>query len=319
VNRFLERLGNTMTTNPFPTSRVVAVSLATAPELLCARGQSVLTLMESWDHPTKVPAGYITDTIVAWNNDLADDWIRHQGAGATVLGFPIKLRYAVEHAAASAPMPRQSPPWVMYPAGTSSLTEIDSWYESEYRLIEDLCRASARAGWRLLIKPKPNGPSGDFDEFARRYDHVEIGRYQDGSGGGNYYLDADYNSARMKELNRVDLVINCWTTFAFDAALAGKPVLQLDLRGSEQYPRIANALSNYHLDRYVLRDPSTTYSPEAGETVEDVVARALADVDHRPDELSKRLRDWLIPGHDLPEAVDRICSAILDGAETRAS
>ena len=48
-----------------------------------------------------------------------------------------------------------------------------------------------------------------------------------GTGGGNYYLDTDYNDTRMAELERVDLVINCWTTFAFDAALAGKPVMQL--------------------------------------------------------------------------------------------
>jgi len=300
--------------NPFPTRRIVAVSQADVPHLLCARSQEVITLMESWDHPFKSPAGYSSALVIPWNRDLGADWTHFQGDSNLVIGFPLKLRYALERAAPTIDLERANGEKVaMYAACTSSLDYpgYRRWFLDELKLIRDVARATQRAGWRLLIKPKPNGFAGEFDELSSEFSHVGVGAYGGSSSRSsviNYYLDDEYNSARLAELASCDIVINYGTTFALDAAAANRPVLQLDARGSHCYPEVANALKRYHLERYFLGDPELTMRVSDGLLVEQL-AGFLDRIDSRPARMTRWIRAWLTE-ECSDAAIDRIARAV---------
>lgn len=164
----------------------------------------------------------------------------------------------------------------MYAVGTSSNTDRPDWYRDELELIEALCEATGQAGWSLLIKPKPNGRTGDFDHLAAAYPHVEVGLYRDAPSALDYYLDDEYNRCRLEELEQCDLVVNCWTTFALDAAAAGKPVLQLDARSVVGWPALKLGLENYHLSNYILSRSNTLRPTPETELIPTVVKRLAA-------------------------------------------
>lgn len=311
-DRLSERLSKHLG-NPFPTRRVVVFSQADVPHLLCARDQEVVTVMESWDHPFKTPAGYRSAMVLPWNRDLGSDWTQFQGDTNIVVGFPLKLRYALE-AVVSDTENRRNGPVAMYAASTSSLDYpgYRKWFTDELVLIEDIARATAIAGWRLFIKPKPNGFEGEFGDITDRFPHVSVGTYggqpRSAANVVNYYLDDRYNSARLSELGRCDLVINYGTTFALDAAAAERPVLQLDLRSSTRYPEVANALRRYHLERYFLGDSRLTLRVSDDRVVEQL-GEYLSSVDARPIEMTKWLRAWLT-SERCEDALKRMAHAI---------
>lgn len=82
-NRVVDRVFSTVQRNPFSTELIVAVSFASMPSLLSARSQRVVTLVESWDHPVKKAAGYVTDQVVGWNDAINRDWSEFQGGHVT--------------------------------------------------------------------------------------------------------------------------------------------------------------------------------------------------------------------------------------------
>lgn len=293
--------------NPFPTRAVIAVSFCSEPYLLTARDQQVTTVIESWDHPTKKPAGYRTDIVVGWNVDICDDWMQFQGARHSLTGFPAKLTYAFDAAASSTTdsSDRTIGRRAMYCVGTSSNTDRTEQFEDELAVIEEICAATEEAGWRLLIKPKPNGRSGDFDAFADRYAHVDIGAYRDSSSALDYYLDDEYNRTRSDELASCDLVINCWTTYGLDAAIAGRPVLQLDLRRHVQWPALAAGCQNHHLATYLVGrqhafrpDPDRPLVAELSERLRDPWITATA--------FSADVRSWLEPSTHVRTIADTV-------------
>ncbi len=314
VNLRLSRQIGRLVVNPFPSRRIVALSQADVPHLLCAPGLQVTTLMESWDHPFKAPAGYVSHRVIPWNRDLGSDWTHFQGDRNVVIGYPLKLRYALE----SGPLADLSrnpcdEPVAMYAASTSSQTYYRDWFADEIGLLEGIAVATARARWRLLIKPKPNGIPGEFHDLESRFPHVSVGHYRQGSQDrteiSNYYLEDNYNDERLRELASCDLVISYGTTFALDAAAANRRVLQLDLRASSAYPQIAKASKRYHLERYFLGDPSLTFDPGEG-NLADPLAEYLGDIDRRPDEMTAWVRGWLTTER-LDEAVGRMVQSIL--------
>lgn len=304
VNRLLDRLLRLVQRNPYPTRDVVAVSYPPLPHRLCARDQRVVTVMESWDHASKKAAGYVSDAVVAWNGDLGRDWQHGQGAQCTVVGYPVKLRYAIEHQA-----PETAGRTLMYAAGTSANTDRPGWYADELEVIEELCAATSATGWELLIKPKPNGRVGDFDAVAARHAHVRVGTYRDAADAVDYYLDDTYNEARMADLAACSMVVNCWTTFALDAALAGRPVLQLDLRQHrDRWPALAQAMHNHHLATYLLGDQPGVIRPDPAVPLRDALAKVLADPSAPAEAFRDHLRSWLLPGR----AADAAVAAVLD-------
>lgn len=313
VNRRLKQLFSRIIRNPFPSTRIIVVSRVSVPYMLLAPDQYVITFMESWDHPVKLPMGYPSHKVFVWNKELGEDWTQYQGDTGIFIGYPMKLRYAIHQA--QKPLPKltsESKRRALYAVGSSSLTYIKNLYLDELRVIREVCLATKQAGWDLLIKPKPNGRYGDFDSFAEEFDHVEIGEYGDVQSTADYYLDDDYNSRRFKELRRCDLVINTFTTFALDAAISGVPVLQLDLRGNPNFPQIAESCTNHHLQRYLLGDSELTYAPPVGQSLHEGLSVSLTGIDDRPQRFSEKLRRWLEPSLPFEESVKAIVDTILE-------
>lgn len=317
INRRVRACISPILKNPFPSRRIVALTQTSFSHLLCGQDQSIVTLMESWDHPYKAPAGFCSQVVLAWNGALAADWARFQGSGNVSVGYPLKLRYALSRPTSQTDRPNiGAPRQALYAASTSALTAYPGWFEDECRLIGELCRATQIAGWKLVIKPKPAGSAGEFDKFPKEFGHVSIGAYREAPPSVDYYLDDDYNRIRLGELDSCDLVINSGTTFALDAAAAGRPVLQLDLRGSTEFPVVATASGRHHISSYLMGDATLVWRPGSGGFAASLGAY-LSAPDQRSVRLSEHLRQWLTT-KDLTNAVCAIADAVLDPQEADA-
>lgn len=300
--------------NPFPTDVVIAVSFCSEPHLLTGRGMKISTIVESWDHPMKKPAGYTTDTVVGWNDDISGDWAELQGARRSVVGYPIKLAYAFTGASSMIEERTSNRRRAMYAVGTSSNSDRSDHYRGELDVIEQVCIATQLANWELLIKPKPNGRTGDFDEFEDRYPHVTIGTYRDAPTALDYDLDDEYNKIRRDELESCDLVINCWTTFGLDAAAAGVPVLQLDLREFARWPAIARGSGNYHLANYLV-GLEHAFRPDPARALAESLAVELGDPFPRAKRFTGAARSWVTPEAPIDSLIDDALDTILDRAD----
>lgn len=311
VNGFLRRCLGPITPNLLGGRVALVASRNAFPHALCAPGVRTVTVMESWDHPVKWPMGYRSEVAFAWNQDLAEDWKTYQGDPDTRVGYPFKLRSWLESAEVlwRPPAPQQ-PPLAVYAAGTSSHSYINRLHEFELRLLDFVCQATGAAGWRLLIKPKPNGKSGDFDTFIQRYPHVAVGLYRDTDAPNEYYLDESYNRRRVAEMQGGALLLNALTTFGLDAALMGMPVLQLDCRGCPGLKAVAEGQTNHHIERYLLGDERLCLRPTGERDFEACLARWLRHPDDRAERLSARVREWLLPEAPLEECVRRMASAV---------
>jgi hypothetical protein len=255
INAFLGRLGSFGMANPFKTKTVIVGSLNASAELLGARKQSVITVMESWDHAVKVPNGYASDMVFTWNEALAVDWQRSQGDNNVHVFYPLKLRYArdVVHGWPPVETPPERP-FFVYSVASTHRFSIGILVKIEDRLIRDLACAAVDAGWDLFIKPRPNGENGEFDAIMRDFPNVRVGSIveQVASQPADYFLSESYNETRFDEIRGATFILNAFTTFGLDAAAAGLPVLQLDLRQTDGYADSAQIFDNYHLKNYIL-------------------------------------------------------------------
>ncbi len=312
INRNLTRWTRPFLPNPFPTSRLVYVTHTAKPYLLCARGLKVYTIMESWDHPRKFPIGHSSEKVFVWNEPLLQDWQESQGDSNIILGYPIKLNYAITAKALKKTElldPRNNR--FMYPTSFGFMSDHGLLVE-ELRLIEELCRATEHTGHKLLLKPKPNDIPGKLDQFLR-FPHVEIGYYQNNEGGSNYGLSENYNERRLRELDQSDLVINLGTTFAIDAAAFGLPVIQLRLACPRQYPLLSSLSTFPHLSRHLLSREECIFTITDSSSVADQLSflREPAEYLNVAKEFSLRLREWIIPDESLEDAVKRVVTACL--------
>ncbi len=311
VNRSVARIISPFISNIFPTNRIIVYSYPSAPHLFCAAGQEIITLMESWDQPVKRPAGYLSKLVYCWNRDLCEDWQANQGDVEVKVGYPWKLRYWLESYDQVATIPKEAKPLVVYAVGTSSFNKIGHIFQQEQKIIAEVCEATRRIGWRLHIKPKPNGPQGEYDTVASNFDHVTIGAYKTVEDTSDYYLDDAYNRNRSQELKNCALVINTFTTFGLDAALMGYPVLQLDFRDNANYGEIGNFQTNYHTSRYLLDIPSQCLVIKKNRSLADELAQYLENRDGREEKMSEKLRAWIRPEHSLTESIQKMTDRIL--------
>lgn len=317
VNGFLQRSLRAVTPNLFGARVVLAASRNAFPHALCAKGLRTATVMESWDHPVKWPMGYRSEVAFAWNHDLAEDWRSYQGDSDTRVSYPFKLRSWLESNEVlwRPPCSGQSL-LAVYAAGTSSHSYINKLHEFEIRLLDLVCRGTAEAGWRLLIKPKPNGRAGDFDQFLKRYGHVSVGHYRDTDAPNEYYLDESYNRRRVAEMKGASVLINALTTFGLDAALMGMPVLQLDCRACPELKSVAEGQTNHHIQRYLLGDSCLCLRPSGERDLQEGIARWLRRPDDRAARLTERIREWLRPAASLEQSVAAVVSAVRTLAES---
>ena len=200
----------------------------------------------------------------------------------------------------------------MYAAGTSSNTDRPGWFADELAVIEQLCHATQTAGWRLLIKPKPNGRRDEFARFVHSFEHVTTGAYGNASDAVDYDLDDHYNRTRLAELSSCDLVINAVTTFALDAAVAGLPVMQLDLRDDPSFVALGAAMRNHHIATHLLGSPHIV-STGRGRPLREAVAEALAHPTDGPERFSAALREWVLPPRSLDDAVRSVLDTLEQG------
>ena len=267
--------------------------------LLLPSGTPHISIMESWDHPIKLPYFTQPNYCLTWNRDLADDTRKTQFLHRIAQIRPLKFRYIWEREGrneddllATLPNPTHREEIarlrslhakgkvILYPATTSS-AGIE--HEGEMKVISDICKALEGTGHVLYIKPKPNGPKGDYDQFAI-HAHVFVGAYSS-SPDSRDMLDEAYHTFRYLILRNSDVVVNAGTTFVLEAALMARPVVQLDL-SEEAYGGFARFTKTYHLRQYILSLPGCTAF--AGD------APALRSAIDRVDmALSEAMRRWI--------------------------
>ncbi len=315
VNRFLSAVTGFGMSNPFGSRKIVVSSLNGCQELLVARGQRIFTVMESWDHPVKVPNGYVSHRVYAWNRSLGQDWEETQGDGGWMPTYPLKLRYAIERVAKAGLWERRRNtarrPLCVYAVASTAKFSYGKIVGIESRLITQLCEATRLAGWDLHIKPRPNGLEGEFDAFTKQYGHVRVGTTQSDQGHdpANYYLDDEYNRCRFEECLDAMVVINAFTTFGLDAAAAGIPVLQLDMRDAQGFGDSRLVYGNNHIAKYLLGLPHVCRI--TGDSVPAQLANILCNGVPQAAPYRDELRRWLVPDQTCQQAVTRIVDDIL--------
>ncbi len=276
----------------FPTRHVVAISFPDHRAVLTDERLTVDTVLDSWDHPVRRSAGYLSRYVVAWNAELGHEWVRWQGAKEVLIGYPARLGYALR----ANPLRRGNEPGLrrlLLPVATSH--NVPRWFEDEMVLFEDIVQAAHSAGWTVVIKPKPSTLAGELAHWKGRAG-VELGSFSHSANPGSsldYVLDDDVNRRRLEELASVDLVVSTVTTFGLDAAAAGVPVLQLALENAEAYPGIASAGRNAHLLRYLSSLPEAIRLGANRQANRDGMRASLDGWESTAMNTSKRLHDWL--------------------------
>jgi hypothetical protein len=277
---------------PLPNDKIIAISIAVEPYLLAGRGDGVYTVMESWDHPSKKPVGYCSRAVYVWNERLREEWRKYQQDKNILLAPPIKLLYATltTHQFSG------RGDVLMYPFSTSSVTPAKNQYREEVEFVKLLCLALKKCGLRLLIKPKPNTFCGELDFFLQ-YDNVEIGAYQNNSTGNHYDLSQHYNLNRLKELDKARLIITRGTTFAFDAALYGVPVLQLIFNAKKQFPALSNLVDYPHLAVHIFSVPQFLLSITDDQDVYQRLVETFFGISYIDVAVKYKeyIRSWLLP------------------------
>ena len=220
-----------------------------------------INIMESWDHPMKFPYYLFPNYSLTWNKDLAKDTKRVQHLLKVKQITPLKFKYLYECNNIDIDkllndiknttyyeeiMNLQNKKVILYPTTTSSANIM---HQGEMKLIKELCEVFEGTLYYLYIKPKPNAPNGDYDIF-KSYKNVIIGIYAD-SALGSDILDSNYNIFRYLLLKYSNIVINAGTTFALEAAIVDKNIIQLNLEEGN-YFGFAKWCKTYHLSKYVL-------------------------------------------------------------------
>ena len=306
INAFLERLVGIGFRNPFQTRTIITGSLNASAELLCAKDQIIITVMESWDHAVKHPNGYTSELVFTWNNDLKRDWQRVHNDQNVYAFYPLKLRYARDVVSEWPKHEREiGRPFFVYSVSSTRRFSMNILVDLERRLIRDMARAAEMAGWDLFIKPRPNGEDGEFSDLIKEFSCIRIGSIvdQDVSQAADYYLNDEYNIKRFSEINEAKFVINAFTTFGLDSAAAGIPVLQIDIRKAEGYSESSLIYENYHLKNYLLQRDAVLRIQ--GDLVSHL-SRFLKAPNNFPEEYSAELKTWLFSDRSQSDAINEL-------------
>lgn len=304
INGFLHKVNGVGLKNPFPTNKIMVGSLNASAELLTAKTQKVITVMESWDHPVKHPNGYCSHSIYTWNRSLSLDWIANQYEKNCFDFYPLKLRYPLQHRLVSRQESAKDKKVIMYAISSTARFSINVMTSLDLRIIEALIKATRRAGWTLRLKPRPNGTLGEFDHYAE-HEHVEVLPINEHvANPANYYLDDKYNNKRFSDLDDVSVVVNSFSTFGLDAACYGVPVIQLDLRENKHFLDSYMVFDNYHLKTHVLQRENTFNV--RNELLEDAIFDALSGSLEFARGYSEEIYQWLTQGRDLNSALNML-------------
>jgi len=309
TNSKIEALISAFTRNPFKEDTVLVVSRPFERATFCASKLTVITLMESWDHPSKERLGFTSDLVITWNENTAKDWTKYQGDRNTIAGFPSKLAYALSNHQTS--IQNQSPQEVrsvLYPMTLCSLSRKDE-FEEEKKLVRHLSISLMKNQISLLVKPKPNSLPNELDQLSREFANIQIGNYNRQTND-TYSLTSNYNQKRIDELKSVDAVLNLGTTFGLDAAAFGLPVIQLKINDKNSFPLLSQVLQFDHLKSVFFCDPADYYSiknPKGFDSFAENLQNLAQKMGSRN---SERLREWLIGGVNQDNWCGLCCDAI---------
>lgn len=299
--------------NPLPTRKVVHVTKSNVPWLLCARDMQVYTIVGSWDHPAKFGAtGYLSHLVFTWNSDLAADWQECQGDERFATSFPFVFDYLLAPTVQSARNSRAPGRHVLYPF-TSSSSSDPQLFQEEMVFAAALIAECSRVGLPIFVKPKPNGVPGELDSLRGRGE-VRIGTYFENNRKENILMTSGYNAARLSELTEARASVNIATTFAFDAALFGLPVVQMEMRAPRTLPMLTRLQAHLHTQRHVLKDRSannliddeTPLAEQLGAMVCDWESVECAARKH-----ARQLYDWIAPSQSMADNIRNVANAIL--------
>jgi hypothetical protein len=315
INRTYMRIFRCLTPRPMNDGKVLVVTTLNLPFWVSPYKQSLITLMESWDHAIKLPFFHIPSKCYTWNDDLGNDVVEHQNIDNVSSIYPFRFRYLEEFGLKYSGISEalndledskyrkhlltlSSQKIVTYVL-TSSFLDYKAFVE-EKSLILQICKWSHQEGVCLYIKPKPHGVEGELDEF-RVFDNVIVGMY--GDAGSTNMLDDDYHLYRYILLKKSNLVVNVGTTFGLEASIAGCPVLQIV--PTEDYPDkyFYHYSQNPHLRKYLMvGDDCFHYGG-------DFVAlglrlRASLENGTSAEAYSARLKSWVTGDADLNQSFD---------------
>jgi hypothetical protein len=312
VNMTLSKMSTVFLENPFDSNTILVASQNSCPHLLGLKSQKVVTVMESWDHAVKKPNGYASDMVFAWNTSLGEDWTARQHDHLVHVFWPLKLRYArntgvVREVSCDLIGERK---FCVYCVTATRRFSPPLIVELEKKLIRDLSKATELAGWDLLIKPRPNGEFGEFDDVLKEFPNARIGSMQpqEADAPANYFLDDEYNARRFAEVSGAQFIINAFTTFGLDAAAANLPVLQIDIRGAIGYSASTFYYENDHIKKYLLTDK---YVLKLTGNLVDGFTHYLSNPNDFPVKYSKALKRWLFTEESETEAIERLIEEVL--------
>ena len=312
VNKFLSRISTAFLVNPFDSKTVLVGSQNSCPHLLGLKSQKVVTVMESWDHAVKKPNGYASDFVFVWNHSLKEDWIARQHDQFVHVFWPLKLRYAKnlkeDKEVLSYSIGERK--FCVYCVTATRRFSFPKLIELEKKLIRDLSKATELAGWDLLIKPRPNGEIGEFDDVLEEFPNTRVGSIisQDVDVPANYFLDDNYNARRFAEVAGAEFIINAFTTFGLDAAAANLPVLQIDIRDAIGYSASDFFYENDHIKKYLLTD---NYVLKLTGDFVDGFTNYLSNPNDFPVKYSQALKRWLFSEKSESEAIELLIEEVL--------
>lgn len=235
--------------------KIIVHSRVSNLSFLNKRKLKTITIIESWDHIYKKPMGYVDKFTYLWNHEQINDFMKFQSKSNCRIAFPKKISYLMNEEKFI--YEAIEPKTILYPVSTSSFTERENLFESELEFIEYLCSFISKTTYELIIKTKPNGKNGDFNFLKLKYSNIKILESSMFNSTTNFYIDEDEINRRKDIFNKVDVVLNVATTYAIDASLYNKPVIQLDFKKSKKFKKLSEFQKNFHLQKFLLENNYT--------------------------------------------------------------
>ena len=324
INKVYRAFFKAITRDVLQTDAVLAVTNMHMPYWLASFEGRLFTLVESWDHPVKMPFLHSPLKAFIWNFDLSEDMSQHQGIKCGEPIFPLRLRYTVELARSGTSIERLAEQikdvatcshvnmllkheWVTYVCSSSS----SNWrvFPEELRIMKAIAEWGDTNGHRIYFKPKPNSKKGDLD-FLKAYSCASIGL--DGTGSGEQMLDDQYHIYRFLLLKKSKLVINFATTFGLESAIVGCPILQVVPSEFHKFKEFYGLSNNPHLRKYFYSSPNCFEYTEASLDIPKFLNSIFKRNDDRPQKYSQSLQKWIQNTLTLEKSIKVISDALCD-------
>ena len=243
---------------------VYTVTRVSRPYLLAKLCSRNIVVLESWDHVYKSPWHLNARFCVAWNDWLARDVSRLQHIKSCYPLKPLRFLFDSTKISSEAYQTRnqlirehyvrdlnaisalsRKMPVLVYAMATSEQNK--KYFDAECaELLEFLKVASAR-GFGIFIKPKPLSKGSSLVEKFKYYPNTVVGA----EPLFDYGEDQMYNYYIKFVKHIIDVsyaVVDCGSTFSFEAILGGRNVLSVRNHFRSRSATLSYFLGNPHLE-----------------------------------------------------------------------